>query len=380
MNDAAKRLGAPLPAWCSILLLVALLGGGLALALSLEPRRLEEARRIDRQAALTIHKDLLTGRLLDEGGVPAPPPEGWGSESKPIRIRFVPSSDQAQSGPTIVRLLDFLERRTGYHLQGSTLRSYGLVVEEIVSGQCEIAFLTATSYARARYATDGNESDEDDVEAFLQVVRQGSAEFPGSDLSYRAALIVRKDSPLESVADITDDTVVAMGPATSGASSILPTALFNRMGLQPRVLRLEGAYTLIVPAVLQGSAQVGCVWWSPPNEELPHNDARMLVVEAHPEVFDETRIIGYTGWIPNEPVVARRVVPHAVRHTLARALVLYASLLTLTPGGRKELTSVGSPVGFLPATNDDFEALMEVVDQAFVNDPEGRRDFMAGRK
>ena len=106
----------------------------------------------------------------------------------------------------------------------------------------------------------------------------------------------------------------------------------------------------------------------------------MTVAEAYPDVFERTRIIGYTAWLPNEPVVARKVLPVAIRHELSRALILYTSLLTLTEQGRRELTAVGSPVGFIPATNDDFLPLMEVIEQAFANDPEGRRDFMAGRK
>ena len=369
-----------LPTWASLLLLVGLIGGALALALALDARPSPVPTGVDRSAAATIYEDLLTGRRLDEKGVPLPPETGWGSRAKPIRIRFVPSSDSAQAAPTVERLLDFLEKRTGYYVEGATLRSYGMVVEEIVSGQCEIAFLTATSYQRAFFATANNGNPDDDIEAFLQVVRRGSPDFPGSDLSYRAALIVRTDSPLQAIADITDDTVVAMGPRTSGAGSILPTALFMRLGVQPRILRLEGSYPLIVPAVLQGSAEVGCVWWSPPNEELPHNDARMTVTQAHPEVFDATRIIGFTAWMPNEPVVARKALPIEIRHTFARALILYTSLLTLTEEGRRELTAVGSPVGFIPATNEDFLPLKKLIEQAFANDPEGWSDFQAGRR
>ncbi|MFV1958637.1 MAG: PhnD/SsuA/transferrin family substrate-binding protein, partial [Planctomycetota bacterium] len=289
-------------------------------------------------------------------------------------------SDQAQKAPTVEHLLRFLRDRTGYRIEGRTLRSYGLVVEEIASGQCEVAFLTAASYARARYATEGNDDPDDDIEAFLQVVRRGSPDVPGSDLAYRAAIIVRADSPIRSLEDLGPKTVVALGPRTSGAGSILPTALFQRMGLAPRIQRYEGSYPFIVSSVPQGAADAGSIWWSPPNEELPHNDARITIAEAHPDVFERTRIIGYTAWLPNEPVVIRKVVPEAVKRTLARALCLYISLLTLTPEGRKELTSVGSAVGLIPASNDDFLPLMEVIEQAFADDPEGRRDFMAGRK
>ena len=50
----------------------------------------------------------------------------------------------------------------------------------------------------------------------------------------------------------------------------------------------------------------------------------------------------------------------ATRRTLARALTLYVSLLSLTKEGRQELVSVGGPVGFIPAADDDFLPLLPV--------------------
>ncbi len=328
---------------------------------------------------MRIERDVLTGRMAGPDGRPLPVAEGWGSAAKPLRLRFVPSSDQAQSGPSIERIVSFLRDRTGYHVEGATMGSYGLVIEEIASGRCEVAFLTAASYARAWYATSRNDDPRDDVDAFLQVVRRGSPRYPGSDLAYRAALIVRTDSPIRSVEDVTDATTVALGGKTSGAGSVLPSALFHRLGIHPRTHHFEGSYPVIVSAVLQGSAEVGSVWWSPPNAELPRNDGRLTLAESVPDVFERTRIIGFSAWLPNEPVVVRSVIPEDVRRVLARALSLYVSLRTLTEEGRKELATVGSPVAFIPATNEDMKPILEVIQQAFADDPEGLRDFMAGR-
>ena len=373
-----QRGAAPLPLQVSLTLLLALLAGGVVLALSLEPRT-PKVEAAPEAVELTIVRDVLTGRYTDERGIPLPPPEGPGSAATPLRLRFVPSSDVAQDDPTVKRLLAFLARRTGYAIEGATLHSYGLVVQEIVQGKCDVAFLTAASYARARYATDNNDDPGDDIEAIVQVVRQGNPDYPGSDLAYRAAIIVRADSPLRSARDLTDEHVIALGNPTSGASSILPTALFTRLGVRPGIQRYEG-YPIIVNAVLQGAVDAGSIWWSPPTEALPHNDARQLVAATNPDVFEKTRIIDLTPWIPNEPVVVRKALPADVKRTMARALSLYASLLTLSEEGRKELVAVGSPVGFIPATNDDFVPLMEVIQLAFANDPEGRADFMKGSK
>ena len=53
----------------------------------------------------------------------------------------MPSGDRAEAGPTVEHLLRFLDERTGYHVEGAVLRSYGLVIEEILAGRSEVAFL-----------------------------------------------------------------------------------------------------------------------------------------------------------------------------------------------------------------------------------------------
>jgi phosphonate transport system substrate-binding protein len=367
---------APVPAPLSWALLVLLLAAATAGALAVEPLEGAALGAPRAEASRVLVRDVLTGRLVRADLTPAPPEAGPGSPGEPLRLRFVPSSDVGQGTPAVERLVEFLERRTGYAVEGRTLTSYGLVVQEIVEGRSDVAFLTAASFARAWFATQGNADPLDDLEAILAVIRRGSEAFPGSDLAYRAALVVRTDSPIRSIEDVTDGTRVAMGHRTSGASSILPSALFGRLGVRPRIQRY-GSYPLIVSALLQGAADVACVWWSPPNVETPQNDARQLLLETEPDVFERTRIVGFTDWIPNEPVVVRRGLPERVKHDLARALTLYVALRTQTEEGRRELVAVGSIAGFLPATNDDFGPLFEVIDRAFADDPEGREDFMA---
>ncbi len=324
-------------------------------------------------------RDVLTGRLAGTDGTPVMPKMGPGSADRPLKLAFIPPSDAGKAGGAIDKMMAWLRLRTGYNIEGAILKNYGLVIEQIVVGECDIAFLTATSYARARYATENNDSAEDDIEAFLSAVRQGNPKYPGSDLAYRAAIIVHKDSPLENVADLTDEHKVAVGPPTSGASYLLPTALFNELGKSPRYVP-SGGYMVIITSVLQQSVDAGCIWWSPPNPDNPINDARITVKKASPNVFDDTRIIGYSRWIPNEPVVIRKVISPEIRQAMARALALYVNTKGRTEEGRRELELVGNIVGYIPATNKDYDVLMETIERSFANDPEGRRDFMRGRK
>lgn len=372
-KDRASGLRAPLSA-IGLLLILAV---AIYLGLQNERATSHTERTFSRQQ--TLVRDVLTGRMMGADGAPVAPASGWGSPGAPIRLRFVPAGDKQQAGATIDGMIAFLRRRTGYVIEGAILRNYGLVVQEIVQGQCEVAFLTAASYARARYATQNNKDAGDDILAVLAAVRDGHTDYPGSDLAYRGAIITHVDSEVTSLDQLDRTRTVAMGNRTSGAGSILPTALFNQRGLQPRIHRVEG-YPVIVMAVLQRSVDAGCVYWSPPTDDRPENDGRRTVLQSSPEVFEKTRIIGYTPWIPNEPVVMRKAVPAPVRHVMARAIALYVTTMATTLEGRRQLESVGSVVGYVPANEDDFTPLMEVIESAFANDPEGRGDFMAGSK
>lgn len=377
MTSATPPPSAPLPLAVSCLLMLAVVAGALGLALAAERQTTTETRHVV-SAEKTLIRDVLTGRLTRADGTPEPPVTGPGSAGAPLRLRFVPSSDAAQAEAAIAGMLDFLRRRTGYVIEGAILRSYGLVVTAITEGDCDVAFLTAASYARAVMLANQNGRTDDDVEAILAAVRRGHAQHPGSDLAYRAAILVRRDSPLQSVAEL-DGRTVAMGNRTSGASSILPSALFNEMGLTPRIQRYEG-YPIIINAVLQGATEAGCIWWSPPNADNPENDARITIQSTHPDIFKTTRIIGFTQWIPNEPVVVRGALDADVKNVLRRAIPLYVAGRVATREGRKELEAIGSVLGYIPATNDDFAPLMEVIKRAFAGDPEGRRDFMSSRR
>lgn len=352
--------------------------GALALALTHTQAPPEATTQTIVKAETTLVRDVLTGRRLQADGRPTPPEEGPGSAAEPLRLRFVPSSDAAQGEAAIKPLIAFLEQRTGYAIKGAILRSYGLVVTSIVEGQCDVAFLTAASYARAHNLANRNGSEEDDIEPILAAVRQGHAEYPGSDLAYRAAILVRADSPLMDVRELEGRTV-AMGAPTSGASSILPSALFNELGIAPRIQRYEG-YPIIIQAVLQGATEAGCIFWSPPNDDHPQNDARILVESTDPEVFKKTRILGFTGWIPNEPVVVRSALPDAIKNTLRRAIALYVANKASTKEGREDLKAIGSVRGYIPATTEDYAPLHEAIQNAFLNDPEGRQDFMSSRR
>ena len=372
------KVYAPLPFAASVGLMLLLVAGALGLALA-DARDAPQQRKVTRAtASVTLVRDVLTGQRTMSNGRPEAPKRGPGSPAEPLRLRFVPSTDAAQGEAAIKPLVEFLKERTGYAVEGAILRSYGLVVTTIVEGQCDVAFLTAASYARAHNLANKNASTTDDIEPILAAVRQGHPDYPGSDLAYRAAILVRADSNLKDVREL-DGRTVAMGGPTSGASSILPSALFNELGIEPRIQRYEG-YPIIIQAVLQGATEAGCIFWSPPNDDNPQNDARILLQSTEPKVFEKTRILGFTGWIPNEPVVVRSALPAEVKNTLRRAIALYVANKTSTKEGRKELQALGSVRGYIPASGADYAPLHEAIQNAFLNDPEGRRDFMSSRK
>ena len=386
MSDDASTTSpskAPLPAVASRLLLVALIASAVLLALRHESDAVAQHRAAQGEA---LEQDnliaaVLTNRPIGPEGRPTAPASGPGSQETPLQLRFVPSGDKAQSSVAIDAMLDWLERYTGYHIHGAVLNSYGLVISELQLGRADVAFLTAASYARAYYMTENNDLPGDDIEALLMVFREGSPEFEQSSLAYRAAMIVRTDSPLQSVDDLSAASTVGFGGKTSGAGSLLPGAMLTRRfgpENRPQIQRFTGGYKQIIAAVMQGKVDAGSIWWSPPTADFPNNDARTQSETEYPEVFGQTRIIGFTSWMPNEPVVVRAALPDEVKRTLQAALPLYVALKRRTPEGRKELLAIGSMEAYIPVTNESYRPLFQTIEGAFAGDPEGLRDFQAG--
>ncbi|MFD1017834.1 phosphate/phosphite/phosphonate ABC transporter substrate-binding protein [Thalassobacillus hwangdonensis] len=210
---------------------------------------------------------------------------GGDSEAKPEKIvmGFVPSQDSDKIADTVEPLAKELSDKLGVEVEGKVMNSYSAVVEGMGSGTIHIGFLPAFAFVLAE--------EKYDIEVMLKSERYGSDQ-------YRAQYVVRADSGIETLADLEGKTW-AVPDVTSTSGFLFPA---NQIMKEFEVEDVQngffsetisaGGHDNAIVAVLDGNADVATTF----------EDARGDLEEEYPEIMDETKVIGYTDWIPNDTI------------------------------------------------------------------------------
>lgn len=206
-------------------------------------------------------------------------------QPKKIVMGFVPSQNSDKLADTVEPLADQLSKELGIPVEGKVMNSYSAVVEGMGSGQIHIGFLPAFAYVLA--------NEKYGVEVLLKSERYGSDK-------YRAQYVVREGSDIQSLADLEGKTW-AIPDITSTSGFLFPAAqIMDKFDVQDVQ---QGFFSQTIPAgghdnaiitLLEGGADVATTF----------EDARSAVEGDYPEVHDQTRVLGYTDWIPNDTISA----------------------------------------------------------------------------
>ncbi|MGQ9629130.1 MAG: phosphate/phosphite/phosphonate ABC transporter substrate-binding protein [bacterium] len=262
-----------------------------------------------------------------------------GSAKNPIKMYFVPSAevDKVLSSGKVIA--DYLEKETRYKFKTAVPTSYAAVIEAMGTKEADIAWLATFAYVVAH--------EKYGVDVALKTVRFG-------DYQYRGQIIARADSGIKELKDV-EGKKVAYTDAASTSGFIYPSALFAKMGIKPGETFFAGGHPQVVLAVYEGTADVGCTYWSPPRPDGSIGDARRAVLETHPDVAEKVVIIGYTDWIPNDTVSFRKDFPKDMRDKIVAALLKYAE----TEEGKKALGDLYNITGLTGAKDSDYDVVRE---------------------
>lgn len=196
---------------------------------------------------------------------------------------FVPSQDSDKIADTVQPLADQLSEEIGIPVEGKVMNNYSAVIEGMGSGQIHIGFLPAFAYVLAE--------EKYDIEVQMKSERYGSDQ-------YRAQYVVKKDSGIESLADL-EGKVWAVPDVTSTSGFLFPAnEIMNEFDVKDvqqdffsQTISAGGHDNAIV-ALLDGNADVATTF----------EDARGDLEEEYPNVMEDTKILGYTEWIPNDTI------------------------------------------------------------------------------
>ena len=213
-----------------------------------------------------------------------------GSKNNPVKMYFVPWTEAGKIINDSQPLKAYLEKETGYHFKIGVPISYAAVIEAIGTEEVDVAWLPPFAYVLA--------NEKFGAQVVLIPVRQGIKK-------YRGCFITRKDSGIDSLSDI-EGRPIAYTDAASTSGYIFPSAKLAQMGITPGEIYFAGGHTAAIIAVYQGRVDVGCAYWSPPKEDGTPRDGRKEILETYPDIFEKTKIIGFTDWIMNDTVTMRK--------------------------------------------------------------------------
>ncbi len=275
------------------------------------------------------------------GGCATPVPE-VGSAERPVQLMFVPSVDVAVIESSGERMTDWITEQTGIHFEVSVPTSYAATIEAMCAAEEDtMGFIPGLGYVLA--------NDKCGVEVALATIRYGRT-------AYWTQFTVRRDSGITSLADL-EGKKWAVPSVTSTSGYLWPSVLLSLNNITPGEIVEAGGHPQSVLAVLDGTADFGTSYFSPPGntvedwsegdplepggeftiEEqedgsyevwqggLPVRDARVAAMATNPNVMDEIALLAISERIPNDTVSFISDFPAELRDTIVQALIDYAA-------------------------------------------------------
>lgn len=211
-----------------------------------------------------------------------------------LTVQFVPSQNADTLEAKAKPLEKLLGDELGIPVEVSVSTDYNVIVEAMDSKQVDVGFLPPTAYVLAK--------EKGAAEVILQAQRFGVQDESGAPTEelvdfYKAMIIVKKDSPIQSVADLKGKKMGYQN-VTSSAGFVWPAGKLLEADLDP--LKDVDAVTLKghdqgVLAVLNGDVDAAAIF----------QDARNIVKNDYPTVFEDTRVLTFTEPIPNDTISVR---------------------------------------------------------------------------
>jgi phosphonate transport system substrate-binding protein len=234
--------------------------------------------------------------------------------------------------------------------EASVLTSYPAVIEEMCASPDDtIGFIPAQAYVIANQRCG--------ITAGAAAVRRGLS-------WYTSQFVVAADSDIQTIEDLAGKTW-AIPEFGSSSGYLYPLSVLKDAGIETGEVVEAGGHPQAMLAVYNGEVDFGTAFFSPPT--LPYNDrrwtfgvddpeiwrdagepavatedgilvaggpdeggyevldARLIVVETAPDIFEKTRIIGLSNQIPNDSISFGPDFPLNFAEQIKAALVAFAA-------------------------------------------------------
>lgn len=261
-----------------------------------------------------------------------------------LTVQFVPSQNADTLEAKAKPLEKLLSDKIGIPVKVSVSTDYNTIIEAMASKKVDVGFLPPTAYVLAK--------EKGAAEVILQAQRFGVQDDTGAPTTdlvdfYKSMIIVKKDSSIQSVADLKGKKI-AYQNVTSSAGFVWPAAKLMEAGLDPlkdvEAITVKG-HDQGVLAVLNGDVDAAAIF----------QDARNTVKNDYPSVFEDTRVLAYTEPIPNDTISVRSDMSPEWVEKLQNAFME----LGKDEEGHKIISEIYTHEGYVTSDDSKFDIVRE---------------------
>lgn len=264
-----------------------------------------------------------------------------GTKKNPVKMYFVPSMEAGKIITSGNAIAEYLTEKTGYFFDVAVPTSYAAVIEAMGTNETDIAWLATFAYILA--------NEKYDAEVELMTVRKGLKKYKGQ-------FVALTESEIKTIEDI-EGKMIAYTDYASTSGYIYPSALLKKKNIKPGKEFKAGGHPQAILAVYQGTADIGCTYWSPDDENGEPQDARLAVKDTYPDVFEKVIIIGFTDWIPNDTVTFRKGFPAEMKEKIVNSLLEFAA----SEKGKETLNKLFNISDLVKAKDSDYDIVRETL-------------------
>ncbi|MFF2091454.1 phosphate/phosphite/phosphonate ABC transporter substrate-binding protein [Paenibacillus sp. NPDC058174] len=272
----------------------------------------------------------------------APKPEGYAPTT--LTVQFVPSQNADTLEAKAKPLEKLLSDKLGIDVKVSISTDYNTIIEAMASKKIDVGFLPPSAYVLAK--------QKGAAEVILQAQRFGVQDETGAPTEdlvdfYKSMIIVKKDSPIKSVADLKGKKI-AYQNVTSSAGYVWPAGKLLENGIDPLKdvvpVTVKGHDQGVI-AVLNGDVDAAAIF----------QDARNIVSKDYPTVFEDTRVLTFTEPIPNDTISVRSDMSAEWIAKLQQAFIDIGN----DPDGHAIIKEIYSHEGYVKSDDSIFNIVRE---------------------
>lgn len=275
----------------------------------------------------------------------------WQKKYPVVKYGVIPVETQTSTTKTMDAFLKHAEKVTGAKWELYQATDYSGVMNALIAGQINLAWLSGFSYCQTFADSKGG------VEPLV-----AAAAVDGS-MGYNAVVVVKADSPYKTIDDLKGKIVARTDPL-SGSGYLIPTAAFRAMGKPVDEYfksPLSGGHVQSVLGVLKGTYDAAFTWTSKGDG---FGNIRQMMNQGLLK-REDIRIIWTSDPLPSPPVVIRKDIPADMR---ADMLKLFTGLKDVDMH-LAEAVAQGKTTGIVPVQHKDYGLMC----QAAADERESRR-------